>query len=120
MGSRSTRAGLDLGEVEDVVDERQQGVARPLDDAQELPLLLRERRIEGELGHADDAVHRRANLVTHVREKIALRAIGVLGLFFGGLAFDHFLLQIARALLDEAHELALTTARAPDLQLVSR
>ena len=31
---------------------------------------------------------------------------------------DHFLLQIARALLDQADELALAMARTPDLHLV--
>ena len=111
-------SGLDLRKVEDVVDQRQQGLARSLDDPEELPLLLRELRVERELGHADDPVHRRADLVTHVREKVTLRPIGVLGLFFGGLPLDHFLLQIARALLDEAHELALTMARPPDPQLI--
>ena len=113
-------AGLDLGEVEQVVDQREQGVARVLHDAEELPLLGRERTVERELGHADDAVHRGADLVTHVREEIALRAIRAVGLVFRGLALDHFLSQIARPLLDETDELALTAARAPDLHLVRR
>ena len=71
--------------------------------------------IERELGHADDAVHRRANLVAHVREEITLGLVRALGLVFGRLAFDHLLLEIARALFDEADELALAMARAPDL-----
>ena len=94
--------------------------ARVLDHAEEFPLLRRERRIERKLGHADDAVHRRADLVAHVREEIALGLVRALGLLFGRLAIDHLLLQIARALFDEADELALAMARAPDLHLVRR
>ena len=40
-------AGLDLGEVEDVVDHREQGLARVLDRLQVLPLLGRERGSSG-------------------------------------------------------------------------
>jgi hypothetical protein len=32
-------------------------------------------RVEDEFGHADDAIHRRANLMAHVREELALRPI---------------------------------------------
>ena len=74
--------------------------------------------VERELRHADDAVHRRANLVAHVREEITLRPVRALGLVLGGLAIDDFLLEIARAVLDEADELALAMTRAPDLHLV--
>ena len=42
----------------------------------ELALRGLQRRIEQQLGHADHAVHRRADLMTHVREKIGLRAAG--------------------------------------------
>ena len=37
-----------------------------------LALLGRERRVEQQAGHADDAVHRRADLVAHRREELAL------------------------------------------------
>ena len=59
-----------------------------------------QRRAEGELGHADDAVHRRADLVAHVGEELALGAAGFHGLVtrggqvgvdraqFGGPLFD--------------------------------
>ena len=74
---------LDFREVEHVVDDREQGVGGALDGGGELPLLGGERRIEQEVGHADDAVHRRADLVAHVREKFALGAVGELGRLLG-------------------------------------
>ena len=39
--------------------------------------------VEGQLGHADDAVHRRADLVAHVGEKLALGPAGGLGGLLG-------------------------------------
>ncbi len=36
--------------------------------------------VEQECGHADDAVHRRADLVAHVGEELALRRVRRLGL----------------------------------------
>ena len=52
-------AGLDLGEVEDVVDDSQEAVAGALDRARELVLLLGELGLQEEAGHPEDAVQRR-------------------------------------------------------------
>ena len=73
-------AGLDLGEVQDVVDDREQRVRRALDRVGETALPRVECRIEQQLGHAEDTVHRCADLMTHPRQKLALGATGVLGL----------------------------------------
>ena len=82
-------AGLDLGEVEDVVDHGQQVIGRELHHAEVLALLGGQLGVEGQLGHADDAVHRRADLVAHVGQELALGAGGglggLLGLAHGGL-----------------------------------
>src|SRR5207248_10372913 len=51
---------------------------RLADRVGELPLAAVERRVEQQCVHADDPVHRRPYLMTHRREKIRLRAIGVL------------------------------------------
>ena len=67
-------AGLDLREVEDVVDQSQQRARRVARRRQVLALLAREPGVERELGHAEDRVHRRADLVAHVREELALGA----------------------------------------------
>jgi hypothetical protein len=93
-------ARLDLREVEHIVDHPQQGVGRAADRLEILALHERQARLEREIGHADDAVHRRPDLVAHVREEHALGAAGV----FGGIAGVH---QLARALGDERGELAL-------------
>ena len=44
-----------------------------------LALFGGERRVERELGHADDAVQRRPDLVAHVGEELALRLVRFLG-----------------------------------------
>ena len=76
-------ARLDLREVEDVVDHRQQGVGRRLDQAQVFALLGRELRVQHQLGHADDAVHRGPDLVAHVGQELALGPGGRLGGLLG-------------------------------------
>ncbi len=53
-----------------------QRIGRALDEAEVLTLARRQVGIEGQLGHADDAVHGRANLVAHVGEELALGPAG--------------------------------------------
>ena len=62
-------AGLNLGEIEDVIDDAEQRRAGVVDLADVVALLGIERRLEGEVREADDGVHRRADLVAHVREE---------------------------------------------------
>ncbi len=62
-------AGLDLGEVEDVVDDREHLFARARDMDCARALLRREIHFEQQLGHPEYPVHRRADLVAHVREE---------------------------------------------------
>ena len=76
--------GLDLRIVENVVDDHQQRLARTLDRAGIQRLFLIQRRVEQQLGHADNPVHRRADLVAHVRQKRRFRPVGHLGPFAGG------------------------------------
>ena len=71
--------GLDLREVEDVVDDRQQRLAAVADGLGELALLVVERRVEQQAAHADDGVHRRADLVAHRRQEGALGLVGGFG-----------------------------------------
>ena len=80
----------------------------------EFALLGLQRRVEQQLRHADHAVHRRADLVTHVGEEVALRAAGGrLGFLRGdargfGLALLRDVLQRA----GEAHGLARVVSLA--------
>ena len=69
-------AGLDLGEIEDLLDQRQQRLARGLHRLGVGGLLGRERRVEQEVRHAEDAVERRADFVADHREEAALGAVG--------------------------------------------
>ena len=62
-------AGLDLGEIENLLDQRQQRFARGLGRLGVGRLLGRERRVEQQIGHAEHAVERRADLVADVARK---------------------------------------------------
>ncbi len=66
-------ARLDLGQVEDVVDDREQGVAGPAQRLGQGPLALVEATAQEQLGQADHPVHRGADLVTHRREELRLQ-----------------------------------------------
>ena len=72
-------ARLDLGEVEDVAEEGEEGVARGADGLDALALLLVEGGVGEEVGHADDAVHGRADLVAHHGQELAAGAEAGLG-----------------------------------------
>ena len=69
-------AGFDLGEVENLLDQRQQRVAGGLDGLGVGGLLRRQRGVEQQVGHAEDAVQRRADLVRHHGEEARLGAVG--------------------------------------------
>src|SRR6218665_939450 len=72
-------ARFDAGEIEDVVDQREQMAARAGHDGDLLALLRVERRALEQLGHAEDAVQRRADLVAHHRDEAALAGARSLG-----------------------------------------
>ena len=72
-------AGLDAREVQQVVDQAEQRLGRVLERRQVLALHAPQRRVEQQLRHADHRVHRRADLVAHVGEEVALGAARGLG-----------------------------------------
>jgi len=70
-------AGLDLREIENVVDHRQEmlpGIENVVDVAELLLVQLAERLQLQELREADDRVQRRAQLVRHVGHELGLVA----------------------------------------------
>ncbi len=71
-------AGLDFREVQDVIDQLNQMRATAVDDVEVLQtsLFVVLHAPPQEIGKAHDGVHRRANLVAHVRQKCALRLVG--------------------------------------------
>ncbi len=71
---------LDLGEVEDVIDDREQRFAAHADDLDKLALLGGQLGVQQDVRHADNAVHRGADFVAHIGEKLRFQA----GRFQGG------------------------------------
>ncbi len=63
---------LNLGEIENVVDERQKRFGGFRDRLQVLALLFRQVGIESELRHPDDTVQGRPYLMTHVGDELGL------------------------------------------------
>ncbi len=80
LGLEMDAPGLDLGEVENVVDQRQQRLAGIAHGLRVVALLGRQIGIEQQSGHAENAVHRRADLMAHGRQKHRLGAARGLGL----------------------------------------
>ena len=70
---------FDFRIVQDVVDQGEQIGPGGLNHFQVAPLFLGQVGIERQVGHADDAVHRRTNFVTHVGQELALGTVGVFG-----------------------------------------
>ena len=93
-------AGLDLGEIEDVVDQAEQCFRAALDGFGVVVLLAVEIGVQQQAGHADHTVHRRADFMAHVGEKIALRTAGLLGRVPGLLQLGLGLFAFADILLD--------------------
>ena len=81
LGPELHLAGLDLRQIEHVVDQLQQVPGAGEDVAEVLPVLRRDRpdlAVVHQLGEADDRVERRAQLVRHVGEELALEPVGLL------------------------------------------
>jgi len=76
-------AGLDLGHLQDVVDEAQEVLAAPEDGVDVVPMGLGQLRIPlHELAESQDGVHGSPNLVAHVRQEVALGHVSGFGGFF--------------------------------------
>ena len=103
MGRELEPAGLQLGQVEHVVEDVQQVLAGLARDLQVLALLRIERRAVQQRHHAQQAVEGRAQLVAHVGQEGALGAAGLLGLEPGLLQPRGELLELDAALLERAH-----------------
>jgi len=81
--------GLDPGEVENVVDEMQQGIAGLADAQGHFTLIGRQGAVLQDLRETQDGVHRGPHLMAHVRQELALGGAG--GGELGGALLDpHF------------------------------
>ena len=73
-------AAFDFGDIQNIVDQRQQVTARRGDLVQTVPHIASVVQMElGDLRHADDGVHRRADIVRYGGEKLRFCLVGVLG-----------------------------------------
>ena len=70
--------GFDLRQIENVVDDPEQRLARPDEVLDELRLPLVERCRREQVGGAEDPVHWRAYLVAHRRQELRFGAVGSL------------------------------------------
>ncbi len=93
-GGQFELARFDLGEVQDVVDDLQQALAGPVDRLSETPLLVVQRGAEQQLRHAQDAVHRRADLMAHVGHELALGEAGGFGQIAGALQLQRLVVVL--------------------------
>ncbi|MNZ77828.1 hypothetical protein D3C78_963830 [compost metagenome] len=87
-------AGLDPRKVEDVVEQCHQLLAGALDLPQAIVLLGVQTGLQRQVGHADDRVHRGADFMAHVGEKVGLGLGRFLGLDAGHLQFALGLLSL--------------------------
>ena len=78
-------SGLDFGEIQNVVDDRQQGISRQLHRIQIFALFRGELSPKRKVRHSHDAVQRRTNFVAHVRQELAFCVVGGLGHLLRGL-----------------------------------
>ena len=65
-------SGFDLRIIEDVVDDRQEGVRAAANGLAVIALFRVQRGVEQQSGHADHAIHGRADLVAHVGQEFTL------------------------------------------------
>ncbi len=76
-------ARLDLRKIENVIDDDEQRIGRRFDHFQIFALLRIQLGIERQIGHSDNAVHRCADFMAHVGQKIALGPIRCFSRIFG-------------------------------------
>ncbi len=81
---------VDLGEVEDFVDDPEESLRGREHHPSVAPLVRCQIGIQEQLGHPDHPVHRGADLMAHIGQELALRAAGRLRRFLCAPALRHF------------------------------
>ena len=81
-------ARLDLGDIQHVIDQRQQGLGIIFNICKILGLLLRQHRKAEQLGIADHPAHGGADLMAHIGQELGL---GIVGSFSLSLGLQQFL-----------------------------
>ena len=88
-------ARLDLRKIENVVEDAEQGARRGVQFLQVIALLRRQFGMQHKLRQTDDGVHRRANLMAHIGEKVAFGLRRGVRCDLGGFEFLIDRLQLA-------------------------
>ncbi|KAH3665686.1 hypothetical protein OGAPHI_003874 [Ogataea philodendri] len=91
---------FDLGNIQNVVNDGQQRVGKVMHNRQHLPLVLRQLRLERQLSHTNDTVHRRSNLVGRVGQELRLGAVSKLGSLSGSSVSLNGLSQVQHHLVN--------------------
>ena len=86
-------AGLDLAQVEDVVDQAEQMLARTPDFLHIIALFSAQFAAQHQVAHADHGIHRRADFMAHIGQEIRFQLRGVFGPGAGDLQFLFMLTQ---------------------------
>ena len=86
-------AGFDFGKVQNIIEQSEQRLRALERSLQVIALLIVELSIQRELEHADHAVHRRADFVTHIGEKFTLSTVGFLGVAAGANEFGNIVIE---------------------------
>ena len=100
---------VELGRVEDVIEQAQQRTRRMLQGTQMATLFTGKRRFQQQVGKADDGIHRRTNFMAHVGQEAAARGSGGFGAITGSpqiLFHDAARGQVGRQ-LDDLERLAV-------------
>ena len=108
-------SGLDLGQIEHVVDQPEQMVGAGQDLLEIAVLALGQEILAAthdQPGEADDRVHRRAQLVAHVGQELGLRPARLLGLLLGRLQRLLGALEVGQIVVGQ-HPTAVGQRHAP-------
>jgi len=96
-------AGFNLREIQYVIDDGEQRIGAAARGFDVFALFIRQVGLQQEGSHADDPVHRRADLMAHVRQKFRLRQRGLLQFLVQrnelGVALDELLLAFSQGLV---------------------
>ena len=81
-GLKIELAGLNLGEIQNVIDDGQQRLGGCPDHVEVFTLFLGKVGVEGQLRHTQDSVHRGTYFMAHIGHKLALGPVRSLGANF--------------------------------------
>jgi hypothetical protein len=105
-------AGLDLRQIQHVVQHRQQQAARTANHVEPLALHRGQVAERHHLGHREHAVQGRADLVAHIGQELGLQDVGGVGGVAGLLQLAHGALQVFLALVQLAQQVVEALGQA--------